>query len=213
MFALGSYSRNVDDNVILDVVTYSDDRTATLRFGDERSRKLLESEWNLRVVVVGNQFVSALLPGTQRPLTRRLIDASLVYHGPGTQTFTLNAHKQAIASDVAALIALPCSNNAPFWALGQVRSAQYEVELRGILQQYSTARPGFMHYLPDYSPEPYRPCELSSSASDADSEINEAIRRNAVACEFTSIKDISAQQLQAYLDRKLPNYVDIMQEQ
>jgi hypothetical protein len=70
-----------------------------------------------------------------------------------------------------------------------------------------------MHYLPDYSPEPYRPCELSSSSSDADSEINEAIRRNAVACEFTSINDVSWQLLQSYLDKKLPNYADIMQEQ
>lgn len=213
MFAIGNYSRNVNDNAILDVVTYSDDWTSTLRFGDERSRKLLQSEWNLRVAVVGNQFVSALLPGTQRPLIQRLIDASLVYHGPGTQTHTLIAHKRAIDTDVAALVALPYSNNAPFWALGQARSAQYESQLRAILPQYSTARPGFMHYLPDYSPEPYRPCELSSSTSDADSEINEAIRRNAVACEFTSIKDITAQQLQTYLDRKLPNYVDIMQEQ
>lgn len=213
MFALGDHSRNVNDNAILDVVTYSDDWTATLRFGDERVRKLLQSEWNLRVVVVGNQFVSALLSRAQRPQVRRLIDATLVYHGPGTQTYTLAAHKSAIDTDVAALVALPYSNNAPFWALGQGRSSQYETELRAILPQYSTARPGFLHYLPDYSPDPYRPCELSLSASEADSEINEAIRRNAVACEFTSIKDITAQQLQTYLDRKLPNYVDIMQEQ
>ncbi len=213
LFALGDYTRNVNDNAILDIVTYSDDWTSTLRFGDERSRKLLQSEWNLRVVVAGNQFVSTLLPGTQRPLIRRLIDASLVYHGPGTQTYTLINHKRAIDADIATLVTLPYSNNAPFWALGQVRSGQYEGEFRAILPQYSTARPGFMHYMPDYSPEPYRPCELSSSASDSDSEINEAIRRNAVACEFTSIKDITAQQLQAYLDRKLPNYVDIMQEQ
>jgi hypothetical protein len=213
LFALGSYSRNVNDNAILDVVTYTDDWTSTLRFGDERARKLLQSEWNLRVVVVGNQFVSVLLPGAQRPLIRRLIDATLVYHGPGTQTHTLLAHKLSIDTDIAALVALPYNNNAAFWALGQVRSSQYEGELRRILPQYSTARPGFMHYMPDFAPEPYRPCELSSSISDADSEINEAIRRNAIACEFTSIKDVTAQQLQAYLDRKLPNYVDIMQEQ
>ena len=213
LFSLGDYARNVNDDSILDVVTYSDDWTSTLRFGDERTRKLLQSEWNLRVVVAGNQFVSVLLLGTQRQLIRRLIDASLVYHGPGTQSYTLNAHKQAIDRDLAALVALPYSHNASFWSLGQVRSAQYEGELRVILPLYSSARPGFMHYLPDYSPEPYRPCELSSSSSDADSEINEAIRRNAVACEFTSINDVSWQLLQSYLDKKLPNYADIMQEQ
>lgn len=212
-FALGNYSRNVNGNAILDVVTYSEDWTSTLSFGDERVRKLIQSEWNLRVVLVGNQFVSTLLPGGQRTLVRRLIDAALLYHGPGTQTYTLLAHKRAIDADVSSLVALPYSNNAAFWALGQVRSTQYETELRAILPQYSTARPGFLHYLPDYSPEPYRPCELSSSATEADSEINEAIRRNAVACEFTSIKDITSQQLQTYLDRKLPNYVDVMQEQ
>ena len=195
------------------MVTYSEDWTSTLSFGDERVRKLIQSEWNLRVVLVGNQFVSTLLPGGQRTLVRRLIDAALLYHGPGTQSYTLLAHKRAIDADVSALVALPYSNNAAFWALGQVRSTQYETELRAILPQYSTARPGFLHYLPDYSPEPYRPCELSSSATEADSEINEAIRRNAVACEFTSIKDITSQQLQTYLDRKLPNYVDVMQEQ
>ncbi|CAM5477534.1 hypothetical protein TMEC54S_03813 [Thauera mechernichensis] len=203
----------MNDNALIDVVTYSDDWTSTLKFGDERQRKLLQSEWNLRVVLVGNQFVTTLLAGGQRPLVRRLIDATLVYHGPGTQAYTLTAHKSTIDTDIAALAALPYNNNAAFWALGQVRSSQYESELRTILPSYSTARGGFMHYLPDYSPEPYRPCELSSSASDADSEINEAIRRNAVACEFTSIKDSSASQLQTYLDRKLPNYVEVMQEQ
>ena len=212
-FALGANSRNVNDNALIDVVTYSDDWTSTLQFGDDRQRRLLQSEWNLRLVLVGNQFVSTLLAGGQRPLVRRLIDATLVYHGPGTQTYTLNAHKSNIDTDVASLIALPYNNNAAFWALGQVRSGQYESALRAILPMYSTARTGFMHYLPDYSPEPYRPCELSSSSSDADSEINEAIRRNAVACEFTSIKDSSASQLQTYLDRKLPNYVEVMQEQ
>lgn len=212
-FGLGTYSRNVNNNALVDVITYADDWTSTLQFGDERQRKLLQSEWNLRVVIVGNQFVSALLPGTQRPLIRRLIDSVLVYHGPGTQNHTIDGHKRTIDTDVAALAALPYDNNAAFWALGQVRSGQYESELRVILPQYSTSRQGFMHYLPDYSPEPYRPCELSSSASDADSNINDAIRRSAVACEFTSIKDPSSSQLQTYLDRKLPNYVDVMQEQ
>lgn len=210
---LGKYDRNVNSSALIDVVTYSNEWPLPLKFGDERQRKLLQSEWNLRIAVVGNQFVSALLDGGNRLLIKRIIDATLVYHGPGTLPHTLTTHKRAIDNDLAALGALTHSSNAAFWALGQVRSGQYEAELRTILPGYSTAKPGFMHYLPDYSPEPYKPCELSLSSSDADSEINEAIRRNAVACEFTSIKDASASFLHAYLDKKLPNYVEIMQEQ
>lgn len=210
---LGKYDRNVNSSSLIDVVTYSDYWLRPLKFGDERQRKLLQSEWNLRIAVVGNQFVSALLEGSNRPLIKRLIDATLVYHGPGTLGSTLTKHKSAIDGDLAVLSGLTHNNNSSFWALGQVRSGQYESELRTILPGYSTAKLGFMHYLPDYSPEPYKPCELSLSSSDADAEINEAIRRNAVACEFTSIKDASASFLHAYLDKKLPNYVEIMQEQ
>jgi hypothetical protein len=212
-FELGTYSRNVNDNALLDIVTYSESWTDSLKFGDGRQRKLLQSEWNLRVVIAGNQFVSVLLSSGNRPLIRQLIDASLIYHGPGTHTSTIDSHKTVIDAYLKTLMTLPNSDNSTFWSLGQNRSGQYESELRVILPGYSTARPGFMQCLPDYAPEPYRPCELSLSASDADAEINEAIRRNTVACEFTSIKDTSTNQLQTYLDRKLPNYVDILQEQ
>jgi len=212
-YSIGQYTRNINANPLIDVVTYSDEWTSSLKFGDIRQRKLLQSEWNLRIVLVGNQFISTLLSGTQRSLIRNVIDSVLVYHGPGTQSYTLAAHKIGIDASVAALGLLAFTTNSNFWALGQVRSGQYESELRAILPNYSTAMAGFMRYMPDYSPEPYKPCELSTSSSDTDSEINEAIRRKAVACEFTSIKDSSALQLQTYLDRKLPNYVEVMQEQ
>lgn len=212
-FDLGNYSRNVNPSPHFDVVTYSDNWIQSLKFCDERQRRLLQSEWNLRIVLAGNQFVSALLSGTQRALVKKLIDASLVYHGPGTHTATTTAHKQSIEDDITTLATLSGSNNATFWSLGQVRSGQYESELRTILPQYSTSKPGFMNYLPDYAPQPYRKCELSLSTSDADAEINDAIRRSAIACEFTALKDASGSQLQGYLDKKLPNYVEIMQEQ
>ncbi|MBV7470916.1 hypothetical protein [Aeromonas sp. sif0611] len=210
---LGTHSRNVNPTPYLDIVTYSDNWTCSLNFCDERQRKLLQSEWNLRIVLVGNQFVSVLLSGTQQTLVKKLIDAALVYHGPGTHTATITSHKQSIGNDIATLASLGSSNNATFWSLGQVRSGQYESELRTILPQYSTSKPGFMSYLPDYAPEPYRKCELSLSTSDTDADINEAIRRSAIACEFTALKDTSGSQLQQYLERKLPNYVEIMQEQ
>ncbi|QWA31374.1 hypothetical protein [Pseudomonas sp. RC3H12] len=213
LLGLGSYVRNVNSNSFLDVVTFTENWTSELSFGDQRSRKLLQSEWNLRIVVAGNPFVSALLSGTQRPLIKNLIDATLAYHGPGTHSTTVNKHMDSIDTEIELLTALTPNDNSSFWALGQIRSSKYEGELRCYLPGYSTGQPGFMNYLPDYSTAPYRPCELSASQTDTDSEINETIRRNAIACEFTSIKDLTALPLKAYLDKKLPNYVEIMQEQ
>lgn len=210
---LGDFERNVTPNTFVDVVTYKDGWASPFALGDDRQKRLLQSEWSFRIVLVGNQFASALLSGSQNGLVKNIIELSLRYHGPGTQAVTLESYRSEFASLLSRFNGITVSDLSSFWSAGQLRSQDYERSLKNLFPTYNTGSTGFLNYRPDLVIEPYVVCELSQSASDNDGHINDAIRRNAIACEFTAIKELSLSTLQTYLNRKLPNYVEVLQEQ
>jgi hypothetical protein len=167
----------------------------------------------LRLVVTGNQFVSLLLSGTDNALSKEIVDMALRHHGPGTYATTLNAYRQQYAALVSKVLQLQTRDLSSFWSAGQVRAHDYERALRSIYPSYNTGGPGFLLYRPDLIVETYHPCQISNCPSEEDTAINDAIRRSAIVCEFTAIKDISLETIKTYLNRKLPNYIEILQEQ
>lgn len=210
---MGDLDRNVTPNPFVDVVTFKDGWATSFELGGVRQARLLQSEWSFRIVLAGNQFVSHLLSRTAPDVAKSIIEYALRYHGPGTQTTTLESYRAEFDQLLTQCNAPPVMNLVPFWAAGQTRSHQYEQALREIFPSYNTGSTGFLGYRPDLVIEPYRVCELSLSSSDDDSAINEAIRRHAVACEFTASKEFTLAAIQTYLNRKLPNYVEVLQEQ
>lgn len=210
---IGEFERNVLENNFLDVVTFKENWTASFDLGDTRKADLLKSEWNFRMVVAGNHFTALLLSKAHRTETKNLIEQSLKYHGPGTQTTTLETFRRQFAESLGVCSDISTDRMGEFWAAGQSRAQQYEGSLKEIFPNYNTNSDGFLTYRPDLVLEPYRKCELSISEDDADASINQAIRREAIACEFTSLKDFSMAGIQGYMNRKIMNYVEILQEQ
>lgn len=210
---IGDLDRNITPNPFVDVVTFKDGWATSFELGGARQARLLQSEWSFRIVLVGNPFVSLLLSRTAPDKAKNIIEYSLRYHGPGTQATTLESYRTEFDQLLSPCKTLPAMNLVPFWAAGQTRSLQYEQALREIFPTYNTGSAGFLGYRPDLVIEPYRVCELSLSASDDDPVINEAIRRHTIACEFTASKEFTLAAVQTYLNRKLPNYVEVLQEQ
>lgn len=210
---IGDHDRNVEANAIVDVVTYKDGWATSFELGGTRQARLLQSEWNFRIVLAGNQFVSFLLSRSGPETAKKIIEYSLRYHGPGTQAATLDTFRAEFGQMLSKCKTAPIMDLGPFWAAGQPRSHQYEQALREIFPSYNTGSTGFLGYRPDLVIEAYRVCELSLSTSDDDPAINDAIRRHAIACEFTATKEFTLAAIQTYLNRKLPNYVQVLQEQ
>lgn len=210
---IGDLERNVAPNSFVDVVTFKDGWGTSFELGGVRQARLLQSEWSFRIVLAGNQFVSLLLSRTAPDKARSIVEYSLRYHGPGTQAATLETYRAEFDRLLTHCNVAPAMNLQPFWAAGQTRSHQYEQALRDIFPGYNTGSTGFLGYRPDLVIEPYRVCELSLSANDDDSVINDAIRRHAIACEFTASKEFTLPAVQTYLNRKLQNYVEVLQEQ
>lgn len=205
--------RNVNLSPLLDVATFTGRWTTPFEVGGERMGKLLESEWNLRIAVAGNQVTSCLRSTSNAPLAKRLIDLVLEHHGPGTHDTTRATHRADIDAVLAKIGGLSVSDLSAFWSAGQVRAHEYESQLRSIYPTYNTGGAGFLQFRPDLIISPYEPCQLSRSASEDDAEINESIRRKAATCEFTAVKTFSLDAVRTYLNRKLPNYIEILQEQ
>jgi hypothetical protein len=210
---LGEFERNVIQNSFLDVVTFKENWTDSFDLGDKRRAALLKSEWNFRMVVAGNHFTGLLLSKAHPNETKNLIEQALKYHGPGTQNMTLEAFRAQFAESLKVCSDISTDTLGDFWAAGQSRAQQYEGALKELFQNYNTNNKGFLTYRPDLVLESYRTCELSLSENEEDASINQAIRREAIACEFTSLKDFNLAAIQTYMNRKITNYVEILQEQ
>jgi hypothetical protein len=176
--------------------------------------RLLESEWQLRVAVLGPPFVAALLSADQQNLER--VEALLAEiektHGPGTWEAT----RKATAGEMAVLVDsfnLDTSGLDKFWALGQGRAQVYEDVLRGIYPDYNSCAPGSLTYRPDRVITPFTPCSILAAESGNSDDINKSIRREAHVFEFTAVKDLTVEAVRKYLAAKLPNYVTVTREQ
>ncbi|GBR14891.1 hypothetical protein [Asaia spathodeae] len=210
---IAEIEKNINNNEFVDIATFKNNWQDFLSFGDVRKGKLLQSEWNLRIVLAGNQFTSLLLSQKYRSETKKIIESCLKYHGPGTQTETIRNHKDALENDLSILSTIPQIDLSAFWASGQVRSHQYEKELLELFPNYNKSDEGFLSYRPDWVVEPYSVCKLASSRDSNIASVNDAIRREAIVCEFTALKDFNKTTVQTYLNRKISNYVNILQDQ
>ena len=180
---------------------------------DERQRQFLESEWDLRVVVLGSPFVGALLSGDARvKQCETLIEGLKRVFGPVTWTTTRDALRIEIETMVTGWPDVSDVDLQSFWSAGQGRAAVYEAVLRTILPGYNIGGMGFTRFRPDHIVEGFKPCAVSSAISDDVGAINIAIRREAHALEFTAQVSPTLQSLKTYLATKLPNYVELTQE-
>jgi hypothetical protein len=179
-----------------------------------RQQRMLESEWNLRIILLDNRCLSALLAESSRGRFSDVLEKLAILHGVGTQRATLEGYAMELAAlagslpeywDSAAIDA--------FWRKGQVRSHEYEAALKSIRPTYNTSDVGFLGYRPDLIINPYKVCSVISAMSDTREAINEAIRRDAHVFEFTAIRAISDDAILKYLLAKIPNYVDILERQ
>jgi len=94
-----------------------------------------------------------------------------------------------------------------------VRSAEYEGALKTLLPEYDVSGDGFMAYRPDLIVNGFSPCSVVRAISNDRDAINIAIRRDAHVMEFTAQVKATYESVSAYLAGKLPNYLQITQEQ
>ncbi|MFC5175650.1 hypothetical protein [Nocardioides taihuensis] len=186
---------------------------------DSRERTLLESEWVLRVVTLGSPFIRSLLDAGEDPrpadhwdAVSGLLTALKTFQGPGTKA---PARAQYRLDLEAKLEAWPHSirDLTPFWGAGQPRAATYEAALKKLLPGYDTKADGFLGVRPDFVVSPFKPCSVTAAVNDTNEAIRRAIRREAHVFEFTALAQPTAAGIRTYLRDKLPNYVQVTQEQ
>lgn len=175
---------------------------------------LLESEWQLRIAVVGSPFSNALMSGDDAHLSKcsdllRILER---VHGPGTREGT----RESTSTEMRTLVdSWPSISpvDPHFWTQGQTRSVDYEDALRRIYSNYNVSGEGFLSYRPDLVLAPYTPCSILSAQTGNIEHINAAIKREAHVFEFTAIKTFSVPAVSGYLKQKLQNYVEVIRQQ
>lgn len=182
---------------------------------DPRRASLLESEWGLRVVYLGNQFLSALLkPIFFQQRAKTALDLIQEVHGTGTHDPTLAAYKKALGEAMWQLPpAVDDDEMASFWSKGQIRSHEYEKALRSLYPRYNRGGPGFLTYRPDLIVTPYKVCSVLDTEGDDKTSANDTIKRSAHVLEFTCIRDLNSDHFLSYVQRKLLNYLDLLEQQ
>jgi hypothetical protein len=182
-----------------------------------REKGLLESEWALRVCVLGDAFVGSLLAAgggdiPQKAQVQSLLSELKTFRGPGTKEPTRVADTARYASMID-LWNLSAYDTSAFWSSGQARSTLYEPALKQVLPGYNTTTSGFLTYRPDFVVNDFSPASVLNSISDDPKAIRQAIRRDAHVFEFTAIESTTSEKINSYLASKLPIYVEITQEQ
>lgn len=183
----------------------------------DREGKLLEPEWTLRVAVLGNPFVRSLLAAgagdaDQSAQVGALLSDLQTFQGPGTRDLT----RQRLTERFIAKIRGWVHHNedvSAFWNAGQGRSVRYESALSSVLAGYNTSSLGFLSYRPDYVVSPFSPAAVSDAPDGTNDAIRAAIQRTAHVFEFTAINVADPRLISNYLGEKLPNYVQVVQEQ
>lgn len=211
---LGHIWRSEIEHEWLSVINFDEGWTSDLL--PVRDAGLLESEWTLRIVALGEPFAKSLISGDEvhEQHCKELLESLRSAFGPGTHQTTLDANRANLSAIVDAWPdTSKMSIDSTFWNLGQRRSTLYEPVLTRLLPGYNENQPGFLGYRPDYVVAQYKPCSiLGASAADIGA-INSAIYRDAHAFEFTAMDQLTTGNMQTYLKMKLPNYVNIVREQ
>lgn len=182
---------------------------------DERERHLLESEWNLRLVVLGRPFVASLVLGdpAHRQRCAEVLEPLKQVLGPGTHQTTRGENAQAFKDMIERWPDTTHLDLSTFWAKGQARAADYEAVLQDLLPGYNKTAKAMLSYRPDFIVEPFTPCAVTAAISAEIEAIHAAIQRRAHVFEFTAQRTPSEGSIRDYLADKLRNYVQITQEQ
>ena len=185
-----------------------------------REASFLESEWTFRLALVGKPFVESLIEIAEETLATAehqaacegFFDVLKVFHGPGTRPQTRTGYAERFRSAIEVWPESTVDVTA-FWDQGMTRSRAYEKALRAVLPGYDEGSEGFLSYRPDYVVSAFRPCSVVGAVSDDSQAITAAIRRDAHVFEFTAFNEYSDDRVVSYMTQKLPNYVDLTQEQ
>lgn len=182
-------------------------------FGGRREHLMLSSEWCLKVILANDSAVAALLAGS--PLAKLLVEQATSYHGPGAHKKTKEAYEADLAAlDAQLLAGFSTFDNSDFWSKGSVRNHSYEAKLKQFFPSYNTKSGGFLSARPDLVLAGYKPCSVLTATTDAAEAVNNAIRREGNAVEFTAIREFTFSKLVNYLhDQKISNYISATQEQ
>lgn len=182
---------------------------------DARECGLLESEWQLRIVTLGEPFVKSLLNGDNSWLNtcRELLNKLKTVHGAAVSITVRRQHSTSISNLLKKWPDVSSVDMTRFWSMGQTRSSEYETALKRILPGYDRVSVGFIECRPDLVVEKYSPCRVLSAGEPDTNKITQAIKREAHVFEFTAASEISADALSLYLKGKLGNYVRTTQEQ
>jgi len=213
--SLGTVKRSEVSHEWISLTTY-EEGWAPIVLG-EREAGLLESEWMLRVCILGAPFVRSLLAAgagdpSQQAQTRALLRELKTFHGPGAHASTRTQYTATLKTRIDTWV--PSSHDAaPFWGAGQHRSTYYEPVLAALLPGYNTTASGFLTYRPDYVVTDFAPAAILDSLSDEPKAVRAAIQRSAHVFEFTATNSIDPTVLRSYLGTKLGNYVSVTQEQ
>ena len=182
---------------------------------EQRTCRLLESEWQLRIVTLGEPFVKALLSGESRfdlPF-HNLIEKLKQVNGPGTQTRVREQFVRSVQNIVDRWPDVTGIVSTDFWTSNQNRSTVYEPILAKLLPGYNSGAKGFLNARPDYIVRPFVPCSVLTAQEAEVDKINASIKRSAHVFEFTATKSPTIDNLAKYLRGKLPNYVEATREQ
>lgn len=180
-----------------------------------RDAGLLESEWTLRVVALGDQFTQSLISGdpVHELACQNLLNRLKKSYGPGIHQTTLDENRVNLEKLVDAWPTTAVNSTSSFWTVGQRRSTTYEPILTRLLPGYNQISTGFLSCRPDFIVEAFRPCSVLGASSSDVSDINKEIRRSAHVYEFTTVEQFTALRIRTYLQTKLGNYVLVTQEQ
>lgn len=189
-----------------------DGNWATKLVENKRKASLLASEWNLRIIVLGNPFIRILLNQDGHvDYLKALFELIKTVHTPGTWTQTKEKYWAELHSLIDKLSPTQFDLNS-FWSKGQMRSHDYESSLKKIFPSYNMTSQGFLSYRPDVVIEPYTPCAMFSAVNKTERGINSAIKRDAHTIEFTAIQDFKPDKILGYLKKKVGNYLDILEQ-
>lgn len=195
------------------ILTWTDGwASALMGSGGQQSAYMLESEWNLRIVLLGPKFVGPLLalkPSVEvlRDAFKILFEVPSPYAQPKTLKDTETARRQAI-------LQVQVSNLIPtqaFWAAGQGRSVQYEGSLRQVFSSYNQGTTHLTGFRPDLIHADYGECSVLNVGKNDPTAITSAIRRRANFVEFTAVQNVTKSSVVDYLAQKIRNYVRLME--
>ncbi|WP_037291099.1 hypothetical protein [Saccharibacillus sacchari] len=180
--------------------------------------KMLESEFNFQFIIFSNEWIKRLL--SIDVLVQQLAVKCLkqMLEEPKIGIPIKAKQKRKLERDISCdtLIekgGVQQSFLSSFWNLGARRGSQYEDILRGHFEGYNTTNStgSTSKKRPDIVLKSYNPCSILEAEDETSKQIVQAIVREYHAVEITTIKNATTKKVMDYLDDKIPNYVELLQ--